>query len=204
MTHVDKAADAQQAVGEEVENEVNEEEFEYALLNQEVDVSSNSNNATGAAIGNEGYEEITAIHMDSDQMIGVTGSEEVVDLKKKIVILPRIKFKFRLKYGQSYQMIRTQFPLRLAYCMTYNKSQSQTLKKVLLDATEEPFAHGHLYVSLSRVTDANNIRLYIKKEQTHEWGEFDPVTKQQKLIPVVKNVIYPKAILQSINRQNQY
>ena len=128
---------------------------------------------------------------------------QTIEDHPKIVILPRIKFKFRLKYGQSYQMIRTQFPLRLAYCMTYNKSQSQTLKKVLLDATEEPFAHGHLYVSLSRVTDANNIRLYIKKEQTHEWGEFDPVTNQQKLIPVVKNVIYPKAILHSINRHNQ-
>jgi len=96
-------------------------------------------------------------------------------------------------------MIRTQFPLRLAYCMTYNKSQSQTLDKVLLDATEEPFAHGHLYVSLSRVRSANNIRLFIKETQTHDYGE--------DVIPVVKNVIYPKAILQinnNINNNRRY
>jgi hypothetical protein len=32
--------------------------------------------------------------------------------------------------------------LRLAYAMTYNKSQSQTLSKVLLDITTHPFSHG--------------------------------------------------------------
>jgi hypothetical protein len=44
----------------------------------------------------------------------------------KVVYIPRMRFKFRLPYGQSFQLVRTQFPLRLAYCMTYNKSQSQT------------------------------------------------------------------------------
>ena len=36
----------------------------------------------------------------------------------KCFILPRIRFRFRLPFGESYQMLRTQFPLRLAYCMT--------------------------------------------------------------------------------------
>lgn len=52
---------------------------------------------------------------------------ETVEEKPKVVLIPRIRFKFRLKYGDSYQMIRTQFPFRLLYCITYNKSQSQSL-----------------------------------------------------------------------------
>ena len=51
----------------------------------------------------------------------------------KRAAIPRIKFKFRLPFGQSYQLRRTQFPLRLAYCMSFNKSQGQEMDSVLLD-----------------------------------------------------------------------
>ena len=72
----------------------------------------------------------------------------------RFVNLPRITFKFRLEYSESFQMTRMQFPLRLAYSMCFNKSQSQTLQKVLLDCTGERFAHGHhAYVAFSRVRD---------------------------------------------------
>jgi hypothetical protein len=64
------------------------------------------------------------------------------------VLIPRIRFKFRLKYGQSYSMMRCQFPLRLAYAFTYNKAQGQTLHKILLDCRKPPFEHGHLYVAM--------------------------------------------------------
>ena len=72
---------------------------------------------------------------------------------ERTIKIPRITFKFRLPYGKSYQLTRKQFPLRLAYAMTYNKSQSQTLSKVLLDVTSPPFSHSQLYVALSRVRD---------------------------------------------------
>ena len=60
-------------------------------------------------------------------------------------------------------MMRCQFSLRLAYCMTYmyNKSQSQTNQSVLLDATGKPFSHGHLYVVLSLITISWNIRVIL-------------------------------------------
>jgi ATP-dependent exoDNAse (exonuclease V) alpha subunit len=64
-------------------------------------------------------------------------------------------------------MIRIQFHLRLAYCMTYNKRQGQTLQKVLLDVST-PFAHGHLYVTLSRVTNSWNIKIICKEEQIYQ------------------------------------
>jgi len=119
---------------------------------------------------------------------------EVLDSSRRIVLIPRIRFKFRLKFGQSYQMLRCQFPLRLAYCMTYNKAQSQTFNKVLLDATGEPFSHGHLYVAMSRIRDFRNIRIFLNPEQLHD-NPYDTI----KLMPVIKNIVYPKILEIIIN-----
>ncbi len=83
-----------------------------------------------------------------------THSVEVItmgDNEGRTVKMQRITFKFRMPYGKSYQLTRRQFPLRLAYAMTYNKSQSQKLSKVLLDITSPPCSHGQLYVAQSRV-----------------------------------------------------
>jgi ATP-dependent exoDNAse (exonuclease V) alpha subunit len=80
-------------------------------------------------------------------------------------------------------MTRIQFPLRLAYCMTYNKSQGQTLHKVLLDITTPPFSHGHLYVALSRVTKYSNIKLICKEDQVYQNKPFTNY-------PIVWNTVY--------------
>jgi hypothetical protein len=111
----------------------------------------------------------------------------------KVVVIPRIKFKFKLEFGMSYSLMRMQFPLRLAYSMTYNKSQSQTLSKVLLDVTEEPFMHGHLYVAASRVRQANKIKLFIKEENVLSDTEY--LTNNNKNIPVIHNVVYQEILL---------
>ena len=110
---------------------------------------------------------------------------------QRFVNLQRINFKFRLEYGESYQMTRIQLPLRLAYAMTYNKSQSQTLNKVLVDCTEEPFAHGHAYVSFSRVRNNDNISAYINEEQLHPIGD-----SSERMIPVISNIVYKEILIQ--------
>ena len=61
-------------------------------------------------------------------------------------------------------MIRKQFPLRLAYSMTYNKSQEQELNRCLVDIRSPPFVHGHLYVALSRIKFYNNIRIFCTED----------------------------------------
>ena len=54
---------------------------------------------------------------------------------------------------------RLQFPIRLCFSMTINKSQGQSFKVVGLDLETECFSHGQLYVGFSRARDEN--QLYI-------------------------------------------
>ena len=76
------------------------------------------------------------------------------------VNIPRIIFKFRLTSNESYYMHRKQYPLRLAYAMTINKSQGQEFESAVLDLSRPPFTHGLLYVGASRVRHSNNIRVF--------------------------------------------
>ena len=59
---------------------------------------------------------------------------------------------------------RRQFPVRLAFAMTVNKSQGQSLKYVGLDLWSPVFSHGQLYVGLSRCTSGNRLKVLLKDE----------------------------------------
>jgi hypothetical protein len=52
-----------------------------------------------------------------------------------------------------------QFPVRLAFAMTINKSQGQSVTHVGLDLQFPVFSHGQLYVALSRCTSGNRIKV---------------------------------------------
>lgn len=109
---------------------------------------------TGLGLATNSRVRIVAIHLYCIEVATMTENYE------RLIRVPRICFKFRLPYGHSYQLTRMQFPLRLAYAMTFNKSQSQTLQKVLVDITAPPFSHGQLYVALSRVRHSDDTSLY--------------------------------------------
>jgi hypothetical protein len=53
-----------------------------------------------------------------------------------------------------------QFPIRLAFSKTINKSQGQTFDNVGIDLREQCFGHGHLYVALSRVRRQQDLVVY--------------------------------------------
>lgn len=52
-----------------------------------------------------------------------------------------------------------QFPVRLAWAITIHKSQGQTFDDVDIDIGDGAFAHGQVYVALSRCTSLEGIRL---------------------------------------------
>lgn len=60
-----------------------------------------------------------------------------------------------------FEMSRTQFPIKLAYAMTINKSQGQSLKRIGLYLDQQVFSHGQLYVALSRATSPDRVSILI-------------------------------------------
>lgn len=53
----------------------------------------------------------------------------------------------------------TQFPLQLGYAMTIHKAQGKTLDKVIIDIGRGTFAHGQLYVALSRTRNYEDMHI---------------------------------------------
>ncbi|XP_052189987.1 uncharacterized protein LOC127799809 [Diospyros lotus] len=63
-----------------------------------------------------------------------------------------------------FQMTRRQFPVRLAFALTINKSQGQSVKFVGVDLRIPVFSHGQLYVALSRCTSFDRISILLPKD----------------------------------------
>ncbi|CEP13965.1 hypothetical protein, partial, partial [Parasitella parasitica] len=82
-----------------------------------------------------------------------------------IVHIPRIKIICSASDGKSpYDFARVQFPVRLAFAMTINKAQGQTLDSIGLYLPSHVFGHGQLYVAMSRVRTPSSIKLLIEPE----------------------------------------
>ena len=56
-----------------------------------------------------------------------------------------------------FKFSRRQFPVALAFAITINKSQGQSVDMVGIDLRSSVFSHGQLYVALSRCTSSEGI-----------------------------------------------
>jgi hypothetical protein len=80
----------------------------------------------------------------------------------------------------AFKFTRKQFPVRLCFSMTINKSQGQSVKHVGLDLRSPVFTHGQFYVGVSRVTSWQNIKVI--------WDEREGEAK-------TKNIVFNEVLL---------
>ncbi len=69
----------------------------------------------------------------------------------------------------------TQYPLMLAWAITIHKSQGKTFGKVVIDIGRGTFAHGQMYVALSRCTTLEGIILKRPVLKKHIWTDFQVI-----------------------------
>ena len=84
------------------------------------------------------------------------------DFCNRKVLIPRISLKPKEREFP-FEWTRRQFPVRVSFSMTINKSQGQTLQNVGVWLYDNCFSHGQLYVAISRVGSPNRIKLAIRK-----------------------------------------
>ncbi|XP_004308375.1 PREDICTED: uncharacterized protein LOC101294118 [Fragaria vesca subsp. vesca] len=102
------------------------------------------------------------------------------------VFLPRIPLKSQETAALPFQLTRKQFPLKLSFSLTINKSQGQTIPQVGVYLPDHVFSHGQLYVALSRGVSKSTTKIMVKKgSDVGEEGVF------------TKNVIFKEVLLHS-------
>ena len=92
--------------------------------------------------------------------------------KGEDVLIPRIPM---IPTDTPFHFKRLQFPIRLAFAVTINKAQGQSLEMCGLDLDVDCFSHGQLYVACSRVGKPDSLYIYTNNGKT-------------------KNIVYPQVL----------
>jgi ATP-dependent exoDNAse (exonuclease V) alpha subunit len=103
--------------------------------------------------------------------------------KGQLVMLPRLNTVPSDRTSLPFDLCRRQFPVRVAYAMTINKAQGQTLKAAGVYLPRSVFSHGQLYVALSRVGIWEALKVLVV-------GGFHAATAAVAAGVYTKNVVY--------------
>lgn len=95
--------------------------------------------------------------------------------------IPRISFEHTVNSKSPIKILRQQFPLRPRYAMTSNIVQGKTIQRMLLDLRYDPFAHGQLHVSCSRVPQASGLRVLTSADRI--------INNRARTLNIVHNVL---------------
>ncbi len=98
-----------------------------------------------------------------------------------VTFIPHIKF-ISNNNGLPLTFARKQFPLWLAYAMTINKSQRQTLFYVGFHLAHDVFSHGQLYVTFPCAKALMNVKVQLPNTMHGQIG-------------LMRNVVYEEAFL---------
>ncbi len=101
----------------------------------------------------------------------------------------------------------TQYPLMLAWAVTIHKSQGKSFDKVIIDIGRGAFAHGQVYVALSRCTSFEGLVLKKPILKRHIWMDWQVVKfltryqykKAEEGLPIDEKVkLIEEAILKKV------
>ena len=101
--------------------------------------------------------------------------------RDKDILIPRIKF-LPDPGSFPFEWSRLQFPVRVAFSSTINKSQGQTLKQVGVWLRYPVFGHGQLYVASSRVGNPSALTIAIKQQPGQQVDQTDNVVYREVLL----------------------
>ena len=118
----------------------------------------------------------------------------------KRVFLPRIPLCPSDDEMFPFQFKRKQFPIRLSFAMTVNKSQGQTIPNVGVYLPEPVFSHGQLYVAMSHATARANIRILVvpPNAEAEEEDDEEKANSMGKKIKIKRSIEQLRKILRKI------
>ena len=142
------------------------------------------------------------------------GGDDIVTVKlsdgDEIDLSPNTWELFRFQYDPEADRIEsesvgafTQYPVRLAWAVTIHKSQGKTFDRVVIDIGRGAFAHGQVYVALSRCTTFEGLVLRTPIRKSHIWMDWRIVRfltrfqykKAEEALPIAdKRVLLLEAI----------
>ncbi|WP_159798881.1 hypothetical protein [Flavobacterium sp. MK4S-17] len=96
-------------------------------------------------------------YLDDKKIIVLTDDKRLIDVNKAEWIEYEYKSSSNEKFKKEAVGLFVQYPLKLAWAITANKSQGLTFDKVHIDFDYGAFLHGQTYVALSRCTNIDGL-----------------------------------------------